>query len=160
MKAQIHMRENGDVVVVNPPEFKAPSINDHAVALRDQGRKGTPLHDSADRLAARDPEIVLQVLEDHALLALEILEAIHSNDHKLLRNLADALKKESKPKIDRINQAVARAARKAGREPTVEEVMVTSGNYRSDHLKDQLKARGHHLKKEVLRGDTLNRPQI
>lgn len=177
-KAQIHLRENGDVVLVTPVEFTAPSIRDTALALRAQGKKGIPLHDDHEALEGRDADAVDAVLADHALLALEVLEAIHRGDPSPLRAIADAMKAaekaEGKPvERDPIHKAVARAARKAGRVPTEEQAKdayVEIGREkqggatprggafdRSDKFHDMLEGRGIELEKENGRGDHLRR---
>lgn len=177
-KAQIHLRENGDVVLVTPVEFTSPSIRDTALALRAQGKKGIPLHEDHEALEGRDAAAVEAVLTDHALLALALLEAIHRGDPAPLRAIADAMKKadkaEGKPvERDPIHKAVARAARKAGRVPTEEQAKdayVEIGREkqggatprggafdRSDKFHEMLEVRGIELEKENRRGDHLRR---
>jgi hypothetical protein len=179
-KAQIHLRENGDVVLVTPVEFTAPSIRDTALALRSMGKKGIPLHEDHEALEGRDAGAVDAVLADHALLALKLLEAIHRGDPAPLRAIADAMKKadaeEASPppwKRHRINAAVALAARKAKGEPKEEAVTAAlveierqrsgvdspSGGAldRSDKTHEMLERAGFDLEKENGRGDHLRR---
>ena len=179
-KNQIHLRENGDIVFILPPEFKPTSISNTALALRAQGRKGIPLHPNRKLLKEREASTVEAVLADHALLALSLLEAIHSDKPAVLRKIVDAFKKTDREadeaiKRDPINKAVARAARKAKGEPTEEQVQValveigregqggttpTGGAFdRSDKLHEKLVKRGFHLKKELKRGDNLRSPK-
>jgi hypothetical protein len=177
-KAQIHLRENGDVVLVTPVEFTAPSIRDTALALRSMGKKGIPIHEDHEALEGRDAGAVDAVLADHALLALELLEAIHRGDPAPLRAIADAMKKadkaEGEPVVrDPIHKAVTLAARKAGRVPTEEQAQEAhvaiereaqggatpkGGAFdRSDKFHEKLEVRGIDLEKENGRGDHLRR---
>lgn len=178
-KKQIHVLENGDVLIVTPPEFRASSLTERALLLRGMGKKGIPLHENAPLLEEREVGAVNAVLEEFALLALEMLEAIHRGDPAPLRAIADAMKKadaeEANPtpwKRHRINAAVARAARKAGRVPTQEQVgdaLVEIGREehggaadggafdRSDKRREMLERQGFDLEKENGRGDHLRR---
>lgn len=170
------MRPNGDVVLVSPPEFFTPELRDSVLAVRSLGRRGIPLHDDQQALHDRDAEAVEQVLADHALLAVVLLEAIHAGDHGTLRAVADALVQDAKPRcLERtaLTAAVIRAARRAGREPTEEEVAVAlveiererTGTQspgggmldRSDKLHNALTRAGFILRKEGKRGDHLRK---
>lgn len=178
IKKQVLVQENGDVILVTPPEFRAATIRDTALALRAMGKKGIPLHEDHEALEGRDAAAVEAVLTDNALLALELLEAIHRGDPAPLRAIADAMKKadkaEGKPvERDPIHKAVARAARKAGRVPTEEQAKdayVEIGREkqggatprggafdRSDKFHEMLEVRGIELEKENRRGDHLRR---
>jgi hypothetical protein len=120
-KAQIHLRENGDVVLVSPMKWTAPTIRDTALALRAQGKKGIPLHEDHEALEGRHTDAVDAVLADHALLALELLEAIHRGDPAPLRAIADAMK--AKPETRRwLTRAYCSAVRKAGGIPDDETI--------------------------------------
>lgn len=122
-KGQIFLRENGDVVLVSPAEFQAPSIRDTALALRAMGRKGTPLHPDTDLLKEREAGTVEAVLADHALLALNLLEAIHRGDTAPLRAVADAMKKTAKNlEPDLLTRAYCSAVRKLGGIPDDETI--------------------------------------
>lgn len=178
-KVRITVQENGDVSMVFPATLKAPSITDSALALRAMGKKGIPLHEDHEALEGRHTDVVDEVLNDNALLALKLLEAIHRGDPAPLRAIADAMKKadaeEASPspwKRHRINAAVARAARKAGKVPTQEQVgdaLVEIGREehggaadggafdRSDKLREMLERQGFDLEKENGRGDHLRR---
>ena len=177
-KKQVLVQENGDVVIVTPPEFRAATIRDTALALLAMGKKGIPLHDDDEALEARHTGAVDAVLADNALLALALLEAIHRGDPAPLRAIADAMKAaekaEGKPvERDPIHKAVARAARKAGRVPTEEQardayveigrekqggVTPRGGAFdRSDKFHEMLEGRGIDLEKEIRRGDHLRR---
>ena len=177
-KAQIHLRENGDVVLVSPMKWTAPTIRDTALALRSMGKKGIPIHEDHEALEGRDAGAVDAVLADHALLALELLEAIHRGDPAPLRAIADAMKKadkaEGEPVVrDPIHKAVTLAARRAGRVPTEEKAQdahvaiereaqggatPNGGAFdRSDKFHEKLEVRGIDLEKENGRGDHLRR---
>jgi hypothetical protein len=177
-KVRITVQENGDVSMVFPATLKAPSIRDTALALRAQGKKGIPLHDDGEALEGRHTDAVDAVLADHALLALELLEAIHRGDPAPLRAIADAMKKADKAEVepvvrDPIHKAVTLAARKAGRVPTEEQAQEAhvaiereaqggatpkGGAFdRSDKFHEKLEVRGIDLEKENGRGDHLRR---
>lgn len=175
-KTEILVRENGDVVLTHPPEFFTPELRDSVLAVRSLGKRGIPLHDDEAALKDRDAEAVEQVLGDHGLLAVVLLEAIHAGDHGALRTIADVLAQDAKPRcLERtpLTTAVIRAARRAGREPTEEAVAAAlveverertgaqspNGGMidRSDKLHDALVRAGFHLRKEVKRGDHLRK---
>jgi hypothetical protein len=127
-KKKVELLENGDVVISTPPEFRAPTIRDTALALRAMGKKGIPLHEDHEALEGRHTDAVDAVLADHALLALELLEAIHRGDTAPLRAIADAMK-DGKPTArdfhllnDSLTRAYCRAVRKAGGTPDDETI--------------------------------------
>ena len=127
-KKQVRVYENGDVFIVTPPEFRAPTIRDTALALLAMGKKGIPLHDDDEALEARHTGAVDAVLADNALLALALLEAIHAGDPAPLRAIADAMK-DGKPAAqdlhllnDSLTRAYCSAVRKAGGIPDDETI--------------------------------------
>lgn len=120
-KKKVDLQENGDVILVTPPEFRAAAILDTAKALRAMGKKGIPLHDDHEALEGRDADVVDEVLNDNALLALALLEAIHAGDTAPLRAIADAMK--AKPKNRHwLTRAYCSAVRKAGGIPDDETI--------------------------------------
>lgn len=176
---EIIVKENGDVMIITPAEFRAPTIRDNALALRSLGKRGIPLHDAADLLEMRDAATVNSVVLDHATLALDLLEAIHRGDAAPLRAIADAMKAADKEKAttthhkrDPITNAVIMAARKANGIPTEEqfgdallEITETGSGFapkggiycRSDKRHDALNTHGFQLEKKIKRGDTLRK---
>jgi hypothetical protein len=128
IKKKVDLLENGDVVISTPPEFREAAIRDTALALRAMGEKGIPLHEDREALEGRDTDVVGEVLNDNALLALALLEAIHAGDPAPLRAIADAMK-DGKPTArdfhllnDSLTRAYCQAVRKAGGTPDDESI--------------------------------------
>ena len=135
IKKQVHLLENGDVVISTPPEFREAAILDTAKALRAMGKKGISLHDDHEALEGRHTDAVDAVLADNALLALALLEAIHAGDTAPLRAIADAMKDAKPVTRDLLTRAYCAAVRKAGGIPddeTIQAEFVALGRAEKD----------------------------
>jgi hypothetical protein len=129
------MDGDGVLVFINGDVFSArtavsccsASALEHALEVCRMGDVGHPLHDNPQALEARHSEAVMQVLEDHALVALRFIEALHRGEPGFFRQTADALRDRAKPRKDEsfmIRQCVMRACYDSQGLPTVESVAV------------------------------------
>lgn len=115
-------KETG-VVLIHPWEMKAAKLEDTALLLSENGKKGLPLHEDQQALAERHCEAVEAVLNDWALFALGLIEAAHKGDHNAFRRICDAItngrkKHKARPEI----AGLKKAATKHGRLPTSNEI--------------------------------------
>ncbi len=79
-----------------PPRFYEASPIEHALAIQEAGEEGRPLHDDEEGLKGRRAEIVAQVLDDHALVALRFIEALHRGDNGFFRKMDNAIRQRKK----------------------------------------------------------------
>jgi hypothetical protein len=119
-RAQIFLRDNGDVVFVNPLKTNEPSLESTALALKRSGERKVPLHEDSQALAERHCEAVEAVLNDWALFALGLIEAAHRGDHTVFRNIHRAMTK--KKQVDEIKNILAKEARESKRMPAAHEI--------------------------------------
>lgn len=127
------MDGDGVLVFINGDVFTArtavsccsSSALERALEVCRMGDAAHPLHHDQQALKARHREAVMQVLEDHALVALRLIEALHSGDAPFFRRVTDAMRERKEPGPERsfkISLSVMRACYDAPGVPTVEAV--------------------------------------
>lgn len=125
-KGQIIIRKIGEkhyASLIHPAEARPPELEDTALALCENGKKGLPLHEDQRALTERHCDAVQTVLNDWALFALGLIEAAHKGDHNAFRKIRDAIKNgRKKYKQSPESAGLMKATTKQGRLPTADEI--------------------------------------